>query len=165
MAKSLHKEQNLELKYKALLELEKVKTNKEVAQLFGVPVMESLKDVLEMKKKIFHENYGITAEELEDIDFEVSVTSTSSDANIIAEVSGHVDINDEEESDDEEQPTDCMLSLKDTMNATTVLEDYSLFSNFRADLMKALKDVNCAFDLDCLSNKNQSTIKDFVQTL
>ena len=35
--KRLHKEQNLELKYKALLELEKGKTNKEVAQLFGVP--------------------------------------------------------------------------------------------------------------------------------
>ena len=35
MAKRLHKEQNLELKYKALLELEKGKT--EVAQLFGVP--------------------------------------------------------------------------------------------------------------------------------
>ena len=41
----------------------------------------------------------------------------------------------------------------------------SLFSNFGADLMKALKDVNCAFDLDCLSNKKQSTIKYFFQTL
>ena len=37
MGKRLHKEQNLELKYKALLDLEKGKTNKEVAQLFGVP--------------------------------------------------------------------------------------------------------------------------------
>ena len=37
MAQRLYKEQNLELKYKALLELEKDKTNKEVAQLFGVP--------------------------------------------------------------------------------------------------------------------------------
>ena len=36
MAKMLHKEQNLELKYKALLELEKGKTNKDIAQLFGV---------------------------------------------------------------------------------------------------------------------------------
>ena len=43
----------------------------------------------------------------------------------------------------------------------TVLEDCSLFSNFGADLMKALKEVNRAFDLDCLSNKKQSTIKDF----
>ena len=38
MAKGVDKEQNLELRYKALkLELEKCKTNKEVAQLFGVP--------------------------------------------------------------------------------------------------------------------------------
>ena len=37
MVKRLHKEQKLELKYKALLELEKDKTNKEGAQLFGVP--------------------------------------------------------------------------------------------------------------------------------
>ena len=47
------------------------------------------------------------------------------------------------------------------MNAIIVLEDYSLFSNFGAYLMKALKDVNRAFDLDCLSNKKQSTIKIF----
>ena len=51
------------------------------------------------------------------------------------------------------------------MNATTVLEDCSLFSNFGADLMQALKGVNRAFDLDCLSYKKQSTIKDFFQTL
>ena len=109
----------------------------------------------------------MTDEELEDIDFEISVTSTSSDADIITEVSGHVDINDEEESDDEEQPTVCSSKpvFKDVMIAITILEDYSLFSNFEADLMKALKDVTCAFDLNCLSNKKQSTIKDFFQTL
>ena len=53
------------------MELEKGKTNREVAQLFGVPVMESLKDDLEMIKEKFHENYGITAEELVDIDFDM----------------------------------------------------------------------------------------------
>ena len=47
------------------------------------------------------------------------------------------------------------------MNAITVLEDYSLFSTFGAYLMKAVKGVNRAFDLDCLSNKKQSTMKDF----
>ena len=47
------------------------------------------------------------------------------------------------------------------MNAITVLEDYSLFSNIGADLMKALRHVNRDFDLDGLSNKKQSTIKDF----
>ena len=51
----------------------------------------------------------MTAEKLVDIDFEISVTSTSSDADIIAEVSGHVNIDAEEESDDEEQPIDCIF--------------------------------------------------------
>ena len=61
-------------------------------------VMEGLKDDLEMMKEKFHENYVMMAEELVDIDFEISVTSTSSDADIIANVSGHLDIVDEEES-------------------------------------------------------------------
>ena len=126
-------------------------------------VIKSLKDDLKMMKEKFHENYGMTAEELVDIDFEISVTSTSSDVDIIAEVSGHVDINDEEVSDNEEQPTNCIskLAFKDVMNAIDVREDYSLFSNFGADLMKAFKDVHCAFDLDCVSNKKQSIIKEF----
>ena len=129
--------------------------------------IESLKNDLEMMKEKFHENYGMTVEELVDIDFEISATSISSDADIIAEASGHLDIDDEEESNDEEQPTDCISKpvFKDVMNAITVLEDYSLFSNFGADLMKTLKDVNRAFDLDGLSSKKQSTIKGFFQTL
>ena len=69
-------------------------------------VIKSLKDDLEMMKEKTNENYGVTAEELSRYDFEISVTSTSSDANMIAEISEHVDINDEEESYDEEQPTD-----------------------------------------------------------
>ena len=38
MATRLHKEEKLKLKQKGLLELEKGKTNEEVAQLFSVPV-------------------------------------------------------------------------------------------------------------------------------
>ena len=62
----------------------------------------------------------------------IPVASTSSDADIIAEVFGHVDIDDEEESDDEAQPAGCISkpAFKDVMNAITILEDYSLFSNF-----------------------------------
>ena len=61
-------------------------------------VMESLKDDLEMMKEKFHENYGMTTEELVDIDFEISVTSKYIiDADNIAQVSGHVDINNEKE--------------------------------------------------------------------
>ena len=64
-------------------------------------VEESLKDDLETMKGKLHENYGMTAEELVDIDFEISVTGTPSDADVIAKISGHVDIDDEEESHDE----------------------------------------------------------------
>ena len=114
-----------------------------------------------MKEKV-QGNYGMTTEKLVDIDFEISVTSMSSDVDTIAEVSGHVDY--EKESDDEEQPTDCISkpSFKDVMNTITVLEDYSLFSNFGANLMKALKNLNPIFDLGCLFSKKQFTIKDFL---
>ena len=80
-----------------------------------------------MVKEKFLEIFGMTTEEL--VDFEISVTRTSSDADIIVGVSGHADIDDEEESDDEEQPTDCISkpAFKDVMNDITVLEDYSLF--------------------------------------
>ena len=132
----------------------------------GEDVMESLRDDLEMLKKKSHENNGMTAVELVDSDFEIIVTSTASDADIIAEVSGHADIDYEEESDGEEQPTGISKpAFKDVMNAITVLEDYTLFSNFEADLTKTLKDANRAFDLDCLCNKKQSAITDFFQTL
>ena len=40
--------------------------------------MESMKDDLDMMKEKFHEDYGMTSKELVDIDFEISVTSTSS---------------------------------------------------------------------------------------
>ena len=49
------------------------------------------------------------SKELVDIDFEISVTSTSSETDIIAEVSKNVDIYDKEKSDDEEQSTDCTV--------------------------------------------------------
>ena len=84
-------------------------------------VMECLKDD--------HENYGMTAEELVNIDFEISVTSTSSDADIIAEVSGYVDIDNEEEWDDEEQLADCISkqALTDVINATPFLKTTACF--------------------------------------
>ena len=71
--------------------------------------MQSMKDDLEMMKEKFHEDYGMTSKELVDIDFEISVTSTSSETDIIAEVSKNVDIYDKEKSDDEEQSTDCTV--------------------------------------------------------
>ena len=127
-------------------------------------VMEDLKNDLEVRKEKFNMNFEWTAEEPVDIDFEISVTGTVSDADIIAEVTGRAhDVDDEEDSDNEEQPTKCLTkpSFNDVMNSITILEDHSLFSNFGDDLMKALKEVNRAIDLDRLSNKKQSNIEDF----
>ena len=126
--------------------------------------MEDLKNDLEVMKEKFNMNFELTAEELVDIDFEISVTGTVSDADIITEVTRRAhDADDEENSDNEEQPTECLTkpSFNDVMNSITILEDYSLLSNFDDDLMKALKEVNRAIDLDRLSNKKQSNIEDF----
>ena len=71
-------------------------------------VMTSLKVDIEIMNKKFHEKYGMTTEELKNIDLETSVASGSSDAEIIVEVPGHVDVNYEKESSDEEQPTHCI---------------------------------------------------------
>ena len=109
-------------------------------------------------------NFELPAEELVDIDFEISFTGTVSDADIIAEVTGRAhDADDEEDSDNEEQPTECLTkpSFNDVMNSITILEDYSLFSNFGDNLMKALKEVNGAVDLNRLSNTKKSNIEDF----
>ena len=78
-----------------------------------------------------------TAEELTDIDFDTFVTSTSSDMDVIANISVHFAINDEEEFDDKEQPTDYILkpTFKEVINIITFLEDYSLLSEFGADLI------------------------------
>ena len=127
-------------------------------------VMEDLKNDLEVMKEKFNMKFELSAEELVDIDFEISVTGTAYNADIIAEVTGRAhDADDEEDSDNEEQPTECLTkpSFNDVMNSITILEDYSLFSNFGDNLMKALKEVNRAIDLDRLSNKKQSNIEDF----
>ena len=71
-------------------------------------VMASLKVDIEMMKEKFHENYGMTTEELVDIYLETSVASSSSDAEITAEIPRHADINNEKELNDEEQPNHCI---------------------------------------------------------
>ena len=81
---------------------------------------------------------------------------------IIAEISGHDAVDAEEESD-EEEVSDYVTkpSLNDAMDAITLLENYSLFTKFGADLMKALEDINRVVDIDSQSNKRQSIITDF----
>ena len=56
---------------------------------------------------------------------------------MIANISVHFAIKDQEESDDKEQPTVCILkpTFKEVINTNTFLEDYSLLSEIGADLI------------------------------
>ena len=92
--------------------------------------MEDLKNDLEVMKEKFSMNFELTAEELVDVDFEIFVTGTASDADIIAEVTGRAhDADDEEDSDNEEQPTECLTkpSFNDVMNSITILKTTACF--------------------------------------
>ena len=84
------------------------------------------------------------------------------DEDIIAEISAHGAVDAEEESD-EEEVSDYVTkpSFNDAMDAITLLENYSLFTKFGADLVKALEDINRVVDIDSQSNKRQSIITDF----
>ena len=118
-----------------------------------------------MKDK-FNLNFELTADELVDIDFEISVSGLISDKDIIAEVSGCVDCNDSEDDDsDNEEPTELLAKpdFKDAMNAISILEEYSIFTKFGVDLRKALSDASRVLDLDYLVNKKQSKIEHFFE--
>ena len=125
-------------------------------------VMENLKDDLDLLMTKFNVDFDITADELVDMDLDVCITNKSSDEDIIAEISGHDAVDAEEESD-EEEVSDYVTkpSFNDAMDAITLLENYSLFTKFGADLMKALEDINRVVDIDSQSNKRQSIITDF----
>ena len=124
-------------------------------------VMENLKDDLDLLMTKFNVDFDITADELVDMDLDVCITNKSSDEDIIAEISGH-DAADAEEESDEEEVSNYVTkpSFNDAMDAITLLENYSLFTKFGADLMKALEDINRVVDIDSQSNKRQSIITD-----
>ena len=95
--------------------------------------------------------FELTADKLVDIDFEISVTGTISDKDIIVEVSGNVDCEDSEDDDfDNEEPTELLTKpdFKDAMNAISILEEYSVFTKFEIDLRKALNDTSRVLELD-----------------
>ena len=72
-------------------------------------VIENLRGDLQVMKEKFNVNFELTADELVDIDFEISVTGTISDKKIITEVSGSVDCKDSEDDDsDKEEPTELL---------------------------------------------------------
>ncbi|XP_065648755.1 uncharacterized protein LOC136078029 [Hydra vulgaris] len=127
-------------------------------------VMENLRDDLELSKTKFDADFNLTADELVDINFDVCIANKSSEEDNIAEVSEHDANETGEESDDEcisvsDNATKPILN--ETMHAVTVLENYSLYSNFGDDLTKALKDISCVIQMELKVSKRQSTITDF----
>ena len=130
-------------------------------------VIEELRGDFQVMKEKVNVNFELTAEELVDIDFEISVTGAICDKDIIAEVSGSVDYKDSSEDDDfdNEEPTELLTKpdFKDAMNAISILEDYSIFTKFGVDLRKALNDASRVLELDHHVNKRQSKIEDFFE--
>ena len=100
--------------------------------------------------------------ELVDMDLDVCITKKSSAEDIIAEISAHDAVDAEEESD-EEEVSDYVTkpSFNDAMDTTTLLENYSLFTKFGAELKKALEDINRVVDIDSQSHKSKSITTDF----
>ncbi|XP_065662613.1 tigger transposable element-derived protein 4-like [Hydra vulgaris] len=99
-------------------------------------VIENLRDDLELLKTKFDADFNFTADELENVDYDVCIANKSSDEDIIAEVSDHDAIEIEEEPDDEcvgISDNATKPSLNEAMHAVTVLENYSVYSNFGDD--------------------------------
>ena len=119
-------------------------------------VMKDLEEDLATINDKFHVDYEMTAEELINIDFEISI------GGIIAKVSGNSAESSDDDSDVEETET-CEMGNKatstDVMNAISILEDYSLYSKFGTDMLKALKYVNRAVDLESFLNKKSRISK------
>ena len=110
-------------------------------------------DIKKMKNK-FGIDYQMTAEELVDVDSQIPISGTKSDADIIAKVYGDsVDYSDDESDDDElNHLPHAKPSYIDVLNAISTLEDYSVFSNFGNDIMAALNNLNRVVDLERQAN-------------
>ena len=118
-------------------------------------VMENLKDDLNLLKTKVNVDYNTTVKELVDLDLDICVTNRSSDKYIIVEMSGYDGVDAEEEFDKEKVSDDVTKpSFNKAMDAITLLENYSLFSKFGAELMIVLKEINRAVDIDSQSKKD-----------
>ena len=125
---------------------------------FTINILKELEADLQKLKEIFGLDYQLTAEQLVNIDSQLSVSGTLSDADIIAGVYGNsVDLSDDEHDQPEEKIV-LRPSKKSVSDAIKTLEDYSVFSKFGPDVMTALKQIQRAIDLDDqLTNTSNET--------
>ena len=117
-------------------------------------IIKELDEDLKKMKNKFCIDYQMTAEELVDVDSQIPISGTKSDADIIAKVYGDsVDYSDDESDDDElNHLQHAKPSYIDVLNAISTLEDYSVFSNFGNDVMAALNNINKVLELERQSN-------------
>ena len=118
-------------------------------------VIEDLQSDLEIMRGKFNIEVDLTATDLVDIDLEVCVSDALSDADIIDGIMGHDYESENDDDDDNEQQMETLKKpdIKDVMNALSLLEDYSLFSTFGADIRKHVGEASRLVCLDTLAKK------------
>ena len=120
-------------------------------------VIEDLQSDLEIMRGKFNIEVDLTATDLVDIDLELCVSDALSDADIIDGIMGHDYESENDDDDDNEQQVETLKKpdIKDVMNALSLLEDYSLFSTFGADIRKHVGEASRLLCLDTLARKKQ----------
>ena len=120
-------------------------------------VIEDLQSDLEIMRGKFNIEVDLTATDLVDIDLELCVSDALSDADIIDGIMGHNYESENDDDDDNEQPVETLTKpdIKDVMNALLLIEDYSLFSTFGAEIRKHVGEASRLLCLDTLARKKQ----------
>ena len=125
-------------------------------------VIEDLQSDLEIMRGKFNIEVDLTATDLVDIDLELCVSDALSDADIIDGIMGQDyesedDDDDDDDDDDNEQQMETLKKpdIKDVMNALLLIEDYSLFSTFGAEIRKHVGEASRLLCLDTLARKKQ----------
>ena len=111
-------------------------------------------------KRKFPDHIDPTISTRDFIDFDIEVSTSHgllTTAGIIAEITGTQD----EELEDEDDKDEDKLTAKQVRSAIAVLEDLSIFSKFKKEMMASLKDLNLNIKRDYDIACKQKVITDF----
>ena len=126
----------------------------------------ALQSDLQKLSEKFNVIVDITADELVDLDSDVTISGVLSDANIINDVTGCVEIKDDEAEDEDVPEEDIRLSspsYEEVVKAISIVERHSVFTTFGDDLRKALRDVTRIVERAHIANTKQTNIDQFFQ--
>ena len=121
------------------------------------------KDFVKLGER-FNVSVDITADELVDLDSGVFVSGVMSDADIINDVIGCFEIEDDEAEDEDGREENIRLSkpsYSEVVKAIAIVEDYSVFTTFGDDLHNALCDATRIVERARITNSKQSKIDQF----